>query len=339
MLFRRGLVALGVMIFSAGSGADELLMKNGSRLVGTVVRADNDKIIFNTPFAGDITIEQVNVESIITEEPVTLLMEDGAVYRDKRIVTQEEKLIVFKEDKAPVTFDVVDIDFINPEPWRLGEGYKWFGSASAALESERGNTDTDEMDLAFESIWRSLVDRYTLRGSWEIDESNGEKNKDNWKLRSKYDRFSKSDPDNYYGVQAAFEYDKFADLDLRTIVGPYIGRQFFETSYLALQGELGLVYVDEQFDVAEDNDYWGSSWEMRLTSGIIPHTELYVNLDGLLNFEETSDVVANTTVGIKFPVLWGFTAGAEVKYEYDGGAVEGVDDTDETYNFRLGYDW
>jgi len=26
-------------------------------------------------------------------------------------------------------------------------------------------------------------------------------------------------------------------------------------------------------------------------------------------------------------------------YEYDGGAVEGVDDTDETYRFKVGYHW
>jgi hypothetical protein len=45
----------------------------------------------------------------------------------------------------------------------------------------------------------------------------------------------------------------------------------------------------------------------------------------------------NTTIGIRLPVIYGLTAGAEVKYEYDGGAVEGVDDLDETYNVRFGY--
>ena len=59
---------------------------------------------------------------------------------------------------------------------------------------------------------RSLRDRYTIRGLVEQDRSNGDKTKDTWWVRNKYDRFSKSDPDNYIGYQLYFEYDKFADL-------------------------------------------------------------------------------------------------------------------------------
>lgn len=339
MTVRHVLAGLVVIAVTTTGSADELVMKNGSRLVGTLVSADENSVVFNTPFADDITIKQENIESITTESEVTLLMQDGAVYRDKTIVMQDDDLLVFDSDERPIQFDVLDIDLVNPEPWRLGEGYKWFGEVSAALESERGNTDSDETDVALESIWRSLEDRYTIRSSGEVDKSNGEKTKNEWKLRTKYDRFSKTDPDNYYGVQAAFEHKEFADVDLRTIVGPYIGRQFYESDYLALQGEVGIVYVDEQFDVAEDDNYWGSSWELRLTSGIIPNTELYVNQDGILNFDDTDNVILNTTVGIALPLIYGLKVATEVKYEYDGGAVDDVDNTDTTYNLKLVYGW
>jgi putative salt-induced outer membrane protein YdiY len=339
MALMRCCMVLVFALFAGAGNADELIMKNGSRLVGTLVSSDENNVVFNTPFADDITINQDNIETIITEQEVTLLMQDGTVYRDKRIVAQDENLIVFDADQRPVQFDVLDIKMVNPEPWRLGDGYKWFGEVNAALESERGNTDSDETDIGLESVWRSLEDRYTIRGSAEVDRSNGDKTKNEWKLRNKYDRFSKTDPDNYYGVQAAFEHKEFADVDLRTIVGPYIGRQFVETSFLAVRGEVGLVYVDEQFEVAEDDNYWGSNWELRVTSGIIPNTELYVNQDGILNFSETDNVILNTTVGIGLPLIFGLKVAAEVKYEYDGGAVDGVDDTDRTYNFKLGYGW
>jgi putative salt-induced outer membrane protein YdiY len=339
MALIRCFMVLALVLFAGAANTDELIMKNGSRLVGTLVSSDENDVVFNTPFADDITINQDNIETIITEQHVTLLMEDGTVYRDKKIVTQGEALVVFDTDQQPVLFDVADIKMLNPEPWRLGEGYKWFGEANVALESERGNTDSDETDLDFETVWRSLEDRYTIRGSGEVDKSNGDKTKNEWKLRNKYDRFSKTDPDNYYGVQAAFEHKEFADVDLRTIVGPYVGRQFFERKFLALRGEVGLVYVDEQFDVAEDDDYWGSNWELRLVSGIIPNTELYVKQDGILNFDETSNVILNTTVGLGLPLIYGFKVAAEAKYEYDGGAVDDVDNTDRTYNFKLGYDW
>jgi len=37
--------------------ADELIMKNGSRLIGTVVSAGGGTVVLDTPFAGDISQE------------------------------------------------------------------------------------------------------------------------------------------------------------------------------------------------------------------------------------------------------------------------------------------
>jgi len=339
MTTRQLLAAILLLCVSGAASADRLLMNNGSILVGTLVSADEEGVVFNTPFAGDIAIKQSNIKTIITEDRVNLLMTDGTVYRDKRIVAEGDDLVVLSDDAQTVRFDVLDIQLVNPDPWRLGDGYKWFGKVDAALESERGNTDSDELDMNLESVWRSLEDRYTIRGDWEIDENNNERNKYRWLVRTKYDRFSRDDPDNYLGYQALAAHDEFEDLDLRTGTGPYIGRQFFEAAYLTLHAEVGVVYVEEDYDRAEDNDYWGANWEMRLTSEILPGLEFYLDQLGVQSFQDTSELQANTTMGLRFPLVFGLEAAAEAVYEYDGGAVEGVDTTDETYQFRLGYRW
>ncbi|MEM9257128.1 MAG: DUF481 domain-containing protein [Pseudomonadota bacterium] len=339
MTASRLFLCLLALLASRSVLADQLVMNNGSLLIGNLISVDGAEVVFNTPFAGDIKIKKDNIKTIVTDSDVTLLMEDGDVFRNKRIVAEGDNMVVLSDRKDPVLFHVEDIQLVNPEPWRLGEGYKWYGDLNTALESERGNTDTDELDLNGESIWRSLEDRYTLRGDWEIDESNGERNKFKWTIRAKYDRFSLADNDNYVGVQAFFNRDEFADLNLRQAYGPYIGRQFYESSLLTLHAEVGVVYVEEDFDVAEDDDYVGSNWEARLTSEILPGLELYVNQDGVYNFREASNLIVNTRVGLRFPLIYGFTTSAEALWEYDGGAVEGVDDTDETYRFTFGYAW
>jgi hypothetical protein len=270
---------------------------------------------------------------------VNLKLKDNTILRDQQLISTEEGTIASGPDGARENFDPGEIAFVNPEPWRMGEGYKWFGDINFAMQLERGNTDTDEVDTDLESIWRSLKDRYTIRGAYEMDKSNGDKTKNQWRIRNKYDRFRVENPSDYYGVQIAFAYDEFADLDLRTTFGPYMGRQFFESHYLSLSGEVGIVYVDEQFDVAEDNDFYGSNWEFRATSGIIPGIELYATQIGVLNFDEADELLVDTKAGFSFPTLWGIKASVEALWEYDGGAVEGVDDIDETYNFKIGYDW
>ena len=331
------LVSLG---FATTAQADELVLKNGSIIVGKLVSSTADKVVYDTPFAGRISIKQENIVSISTDGAVTLKMKDGAVYKSSHILTSEDEVMVKTEAGSSVRINPVDIEKVNPEPWEIGEGYKWSGRVMLAVEFERGNSDTDEWAVDVESIWRSLVDRYTLEGDLEYEEKNGERTENEWNLLGKYDRFLAGDPKNYRGVKVLFEHDEFEDLDLRITAGPYVGRQFFDSDRLKLQAELGPVYVNEDFDEAPDDNWWGASWVLKAESDVVGFdSTLYLKHDGTQNLDETSDLILNTTIGIRFPLLHGFETAFEAEYEYDGGAVEGVDEVDKTYNWKIGYGW
>ena len=336
----RSLISLAAIAASGLASADRLHMHNGSVLVGTLVRAEGDVVIFNTPFAGDIKVAKNNIERLVTDKTVVLMLEDGTVYKDRRIGASGRTLVATAEGKDPVTFEASAIKSINPEPWQLGEGYKWSGHLRVAAEFERGNSDTDEWDVTAKTVWRSLEDRYSVDGEFERDRKDGRKTSDNWTINGKYDRFFQRDPRDYWGGKVRFEYDRFADLDLRTTVGPHIGRQFVDTTALSLSGEIGPVWVDEQFDRADDNDYPGALWLLAATSDIVGFgTTLYMDHDGTYNAEEPDDLIVNTTLGLKMPLPYGFETGVEAKWEYDGGAVGDVDDLDETYKLFVGYAW
>ena len=109
MTIRHGFTFIALVACTALANADELLMKNGSRLVGTLVSSSESEVIFDTPFAGEITLKQENIETIITTEDVTLLMQDGRVFRNKKIIEQEGELIVIDQNESPVEFAVTDI--------------------------------------------------------------------------------------------------------------------------------------------------------------------------------------------------------------------------------------
>ena len=49
--------------------------------------------------------------------------------------------------------------------------------------------------------------------------------------------------------------------------------------------------------------------------------------------------IYRTTVGLRFPLLFGIEAAAEATADYDGGAAEGKDKLDEALKFRVGYTW
>jgi len=317
---------------------DEILLKNGSRVLGTVTAARDGVVTIDTDFAGTHSIASEEIQSMKTERDLVVQMSDGKVFRDHPIVRDEESMVVTAASGDQLSYAVTDILVVNPEPWELGEGYKWSGNVSFALKRERGNSDTDELDYAAESIWRSLEDRFTVRLNGQVDEANDVKSADDWKIIGKYDYFL--DDPWYTGVNIAAESDEFADLDLRYYLGPYVGRQFYTESIFTLEGELGMAYVNEDFATAEDQDYLGANWSVRLSSDYLGgDSRLYINHDGIWNLDETSDLILNTTFGLAFPLLSNFEAAAEILWEYDSGSVEGVEDLDETYNFRIGYTW
>ena len=343
---RRVMVLLSLLLATAVANAeespatepspapDEVAMTNGSRILGTVTTVRDGVVTVETDFAGTLEIPVDMIDSVQTANPVVMQMADESVIEDQPLVINNDQLVV--ADVGPRALD--ELLIVNPEPWELGYGYNWTGLVSFAFAVERGNTKTDELDYRLDSVWRSDDDRYTLKSFGEVDKANDVKNADNWTILGKYDYFF--DGPYYAGANISAESDEFADLDLRYYVGPYIGREFYTDPIFMLEAEIGLASVNEDFIVAEDQDYPGANWAFHISSNYLGgDSRLYIDQLGIWNLDETSDVIVNTTFGLGFPLLFGLEAAAEVRLDYDSGAVEGVEELDETYALRIGYAW
>ena len=316
---------------------DRIVLKNGSTLLGKVKGYDDGAVTIETDFAGTLAVAEDQIVSMQSRRSRVLQMADGTVLESQPLVVENEQLVVTGTVPG-TTFSLSDLTKTDPEPWELGEGYQWTGLVNFAWTLERGNTDTDELDYRLDTQLRSVDDRFTLRLNGEIDEANDQKNADNWTVLGKYDRFLEDRW--YWGWLAGAEQDEFADLDLRYYTGPYAGRHFFTEPVFDLEAELGLVYVNEDFITAEDQDYPGANWSVHAKSNYLGgDSRLYLDHIGIWNLDETSDIILNTTFGLAFPLLFGLEGAAEVLLEYDSGAVEGVEELDQTYKFRIGYTW
>jgi len=316
--------------------ADRIELLNGSVLIGSFVDADQGEIIFDTDFAGRLRIDQARVSSMDVESRVTLQLEDGSLVETQRILV-EDKTLTLRQD-GNVTYALDQLMRINPEPWELGHGYRHAGVASSAFTLQRGNTVLDELDYKVESRWRGLRDRFTLLLEGEVREANRARTAENWSVTGKYDRFQVGD--YYWGLSASAEENRFADLDLRTTIGPYLGRALFETTPFVLEVETGLSQVSENFGEDLDRDYLGLTWNLRSESRYFgADSRLYVDHRGVKNLDERNALILNTTLGLGFPVLGRIQGATEVVLDYNSGAVAGTEELDQTYRFRLGYTW
>lgn len=323
----------------APSAADELLMKDGSRLIGKVVKQEDGTLEFETSYAGVIKVKWDQVSELQADEPVQIMLGNEELREATNITkTDDATVVTAVTEGTSESLEPDSIAFINPEPWRYGDGYRFTGSLNASLVYQRGNTVSDETDLDGNLGMRWKDDRVTAYGQFEKDSSFGETTAQNWLLTGKYDHFHTER--FYYGANAGLEHDEFADLDLRSKIGPHVGYQFYETPELNLSTDAGVTYVNENFSSAEDKQYAAFSWLLDFDWFIIPERiQFYHRNNGLLSLEDAGDLSINSWTGFRFPLYAGIVASVEAEVDYDGGAPAGIDSTDTTYRAKLGYQW
>jgi putative salt-induced outer membrane protein YdiY len=314
-------------------------MKDGSRLLGKVVKKEDGTLEFETAFAGVIKVQWAEVSELHADEPVTVMLGTEETVSATTIKnTEQATLLETDADEPASSIGPEDLAFINPEPWRLGKGVRWTGQVNLDLKTQRGNTDKDEFDADAQTQLRRKQDRFTLQAQFEKDKDDGTVTDENWTLFNKYDYFLSKKW--YTGGVLLFEHDKFADLDLRTSVGPHIGYQFYESTAMNLNMDVGILYVDENFDVSEDNDYWSLGWMFNFDRFLVPdRVQFYHRHNGLLDVSDSDNLTVNSWTGFRFPLYLGIVASTEAEIEYDGGAPADVDKTDTTYRVKLGYQW
>jgi putative salt-induced outer membrane protein YdiY len=318
--------------------ADELIMKDGSRLMGKVLKEDGGVIDFETSYAGTIKVKWTEVSELLTDEPMTVLMKNKETREATSAKITEAGVVLADETGATETIPPSEIAYVNPEPWRLGKGMKWSGNINVVLNYERGNSDKDEYagDMAMKFRWRD--DRIKFTGDIDREKSNDVLTDDDWRINGRYDHFATEK--FFYGANLGMEHDRPADLQRRTIVGPLIGYEFYESTAMNLDVAGGPQYVNEEFYVDDNRDYLALGWAVDFDRFLIPERmQFYHRHRGLLEPGDTDNFVWDAWTGFRFPIYAGMVATTEVLVEYDGGANEGVDKTDTTYNVKLGYQW
>ena len=318
--------------------ADELIMKDGSRLLGKVLKEDDGVVDFETSYAGTIKVKWTEISELIADEPMTVLLEN----RETRAVTNakntEAGVVLADESGTTETIPPSEIAYVNPEPWRVGKGMKWSGRMNVDLNYERGNSDKDEYHGDWETTFRWRDDRLKFYGDYEREKSNDVLTDDNWRINGRYDHFVTRK--FFYGATLGMEHDRPADLQRRTIVGPLIGYEFYESTAMNFDVAGGPMYVNEEFYEEDNRDYLALGWAVDFDRFLIPErVQFYHRHRGLLEPGDTDNLVWDAWTGFRFPIYAGIVASTEVLIEYDGGANEGVDETDKTYNVKLGYQW
>ncbi|MGD8520737.1 MAG: hypothetical protein PVF56_06295, partial [Desulfobacterales bacterium] len=119
--------------------ADEIHLINGDRITGKFIKMGDNQLIFETDYAGRVSINWRKVAQLITDTPVRVVLSDGNILETTDL--NENTVATYPEKKEKEDFNLTQVMAINPEQ---KPSVKITARVNAGAEIERGNTDTDD---------------------------------------------------------------------------------------------------------------------------------------------------------------------------------------------------
>jgi putative salt-induced outer membrane protein len=235
--------------------ADQITLKNGDRLTGTVVKSDGKILVLHTEFAGDVTLQFAAITQITTDKPLHVALKDGQTVVGP-ITTSDGKLEVAITSGAPVEAPKESVVAIRNDADQIAYEkalhpnllHGWNGGANVGFSLTRGNSQTENLSLAFTAARATKNDKLSLYtnavyGTNQLATPSTTANTETGGIR--YDR--NINPKMFGFVGADVMSNALQDLDLRAVYSAGFGYHAIKPGSTSLDFLAGLNYTHETY--------------------------------------------------------------------------------------------
>ena len=153
-------------------------MKNGDRFTGSVVKSSGKTVLLHTDSAGDLTLKFGDVQEIRTDKDLHVSLKDGKTAVGP-VTTSGGKIEIATRSSGTVEAPLDDVKLMRNDAEQdayersihPGLMHGWDGGLNIGFSIARGNSQTENLALAFNAIHPTLNDKITLYAS-SIDTKN-----------------------------------------------------------------------------------------------------------------------------------------------------------------------
>jgi putative salt-induced outer membrane protein len=313
------LVFLGL---TSAAFADQITLKNGDHLSGTIVKSDGKVLVLHTEFAGDVTLQFAAITQITADKPLHVALKNGQTVVGP-ITTSDGKLEVTPKTGAPVETPAESVVAIRNDADQLAyekalhpgllEG--WNGGANVGFSLTRGNSQTENLALAFTAARATKTDKLSLYtnaiyGTNQLATPSTTANTEAGGIR--YDH--NVNPKMFGFVAADFSSNALQDLNLRSVGSVGVGYHAIKNDRTTLDLLAGGNFTDE--------NYTQTITDTTVTPPTITTSKLVHNFGALTLGEELTHKLGKTTVLTQKLYLYpNLTQTGEYRGTFDLGLV------------------
>jgi hypothetical protein len=277
--FKRALViglTVSASLLVSAAWADQIVMKNGDRVTGSIIKKDGKNLTIKTDQFGVVTTSWDQVESVQADKPVNVVLQDGRTVQGTIATTKGKVEVTTKDTKlslAPADINIIRNDDEQKAYERLLKpnwGQLWTGAGTLGFAGTAGNaetttfttgitaarvTNTDKTSLYFNTIKASAL-------------SNGKEADTAQAVRGGIGYNHNLHSRVFADVFNDYEYDKFQSLNLRFVIGGGGGVHAVKTERSHLDFLCGADYNHASFstpltrEIAEG--YFGDDYSLKL---------------------------------------------------------------------------
>lgn len=256
-------VAILFLLIPEISTAGQIVLENGDRLTGTIVKSDDKNLVIKTEYADEITVKLSAIKEISSAQPLHVTVKEGATLVGV-VKTTDAGVEVETAEMGPVTVPKEAIKKIRNkdeeaayeklEHPRLLEN--WIGGMTVSFALTRGNSEARNLALAFTADRKTFHDHVNLYANSvyatnDAPEAVPGVTANAIQGGARYDRdFTKR---MFTFVGADFQTDDLQDLNLRSVFSGGLGVHAIAGENTTLDFLGGINYSKESYELFTRN--------------------------------------------------------------------------------------
>jgi putative salt-induced outer membrane protein len=256
-------VVLSLFTFCSALFADQVVLKNGDRLTGTITKSDDKTLLIKTEFAGDVTVQWPAVQEVSSTQPLHVATSNGKTVVGP-VATADGNLAVTTPASGTVSVAKGDVTALRSDAEQTayekslhpGLMQSWAGGANVGFSLTRGNSQTKNLALAFTADRKTQTDDISLYANtvYASNDAPGAVPKTTASADQGGARYSRNFGPRLFAYGSAdFQSDALQDLNLRSVLGGGLGFHAIKGDRTTLDFLGGLNYTRENYSALNRN--------------------------------------------------------------------------------------
>jgi putative salt-induced outer membrane protein YdiY len=323
--------------------AEQVTLKNGDRLSGSILSMDGKKLVVKTSYAGEVSIDWGEVSQFSSDQPLVVTKTDKQMVSGT--VNTEGADMMIATAQGAQKLSLADVSAMRSpadqaayeKSLHPGMLQGWTGGGSFGFALARGNSETTNLALGFNALRKTTNDAWVLDAAsiYSTDAKTDTTTVNSFTGSIRYDRNITKRLFAYGAFSGG--YDTLQSLNYRVMPGGGLGFHAIASARTTLDLLGGFGYTRESYYTGLTNNLLTASLGDEFAYKLTKSTTFTQNLYYLPSLNDTSIYRVNGNVGIATKLNGWLTANMNFNDRYNSSPVLGNKKNDVLLTTGLGF--